>query len=341
MSTLQMKTLHLILSLAFVILPPAFAQEKKPKKKSPADLNAAEIGSQKPMGEVHVYKTVEGRELKLYVLKPANWKATDKRPAIVFFHGGGWMIGKGQPSQFNYQGKYLSTRDMVSIQVQYRLIADNRKEAPLGACQDAKSAMRWVRSHAAELGIDPARIASGGGSAGGHLAAFVGMVEGTDDPQDDLKVSCRPAAMVLYNPALLHGDTLANNASDTRKRGVTSQLFEAYKKISPYASVSSDDPPGIILVGSEDKVLPQDALISFQHNCKAAGVRMDAVVYPGEGHSFFGLKRSLDRFYDTTVEMDKFFGSLGWLNGPPTLTKQDVKAYATEAAQNSQPKKAK
>ena len=336
-----MKAIHLILSLAFVILLPAFGQEKKSKKKSPADLDAAEIGSQKPMGEVHVYKTVEGRALKLYVIRPAEWKATDKRPAIVFFHGGGWMIGKGQPSQFNYQGKYLATRGMVAIQPQYRLIADNRKEAPLEACQDAKSAMRWVRSHAAELGIDPARIAAGGGSAGGHLAAFVGMVEGTDDPQDDLKVSCRPAAMVLYNPALLHGDTLSDNTSDKKKRGVMSKLVEAYEQISPFVSVSSDDPPGIILVGSEDKVIPQDALISFQQKCKAAGVRMDAVVYPGEGHSFFGLKRSLDRFYDTTLEMDKFLGSLGWLSGPPTLTKEDVEAFVAEAAQNSQPKKAK
>jgi acetyl esterase len=259
----------------------------------------------------------------------------------VFFHGGGWEIGKGAPTQFNYQGKYLASRGMVSIQVQYRLIADNRKEAPLGACQDAKSAMRWVRSHTAELGIDPARIASGGGSAGGHLAAFVGMVDGTDDPQDDLKISCRPAAMVLYNPALLHYDTGGENASNGKKRSVTSELFATYKKISPYYSVSSDDPPGIILVGSEDGILPQDALKGFQAKCKVAGVRMDTVVYPGEGHSFFGLRRSLDRFYDTTIEMDKFLASLGWLSGPPTLTKQDVKAFAAEAAQNSVPKKGK
>lgn len=79
--------------------------------------------------------------------------------------------------------------------------------------------------------------------------------------------------------------------------------------------------------------------MSFLEKCKAVGVRMDAVVYPGEGHSFFGLKRSLDRFYDTTIEMDKFLGSLGWISGSPTLTKEEVKAFATEAAENSQKKK--
>jgi hypothetical protein len=68
-----MKCFCLILSLAFVILPPVFGQEKKPKQKSPADQDAAEIGSQKPMGEVHAYKTVEGRALKLFIIKPAAW----------------------------------------------------------------------------------------------------------------------------------------------------------------------------------------------------------------------------------------------------------------------------
>ncbi|MCX7013794.1 MAG: alpha/beta hydrolase [Candidatus Sumerlaeota bacterium] len=243
---------------------------------------AAEIAKQKPMGEPHVYKTVEGRDLHLDVIKPADWKAMDKRPAVVFFHGGGWDIGKGQPTQFNYQGKYLASRGMVSIQAQYRLIADNRKEAPIGACQDAKSSMRWVRSHAAELGIDRDRIASGGGSAGGHLAAFVGMVEGTDDPQDDLTISRRPNAMVLDNPALLHsGQASAGKAKAEKKGAVAAGLIKNYAKISPNASVSPDDPPGIILVGSEDGVLPQDALKSFLEKCKAVGVRMDSVVYLG------------------------------------------------------------
>jgi acetyl esterase len=337
-----MKTISIIVVLALTLLSPAYGQEKKSKKNSlMAQEAAAEIGGQMPLGEAHVYKTVEGRPLKLYVLNPADWKPTDKRPAIVFFHGGGWEIGHGAPTQFNYQGKYLASRGMVSIQVQYRLIADNRKEAPLGACQDAKSAMRWVRKHAPELGIDPNRIAAGGGSAGGHLAAFVGMVEGTDDPQDDLNVSCRPAAMVLYNPALLHGGELDRKPVDAKKSAAMSELVEKYRKISPFLSVSSDDPPGIILVGSEDGILPPAALKAFQASCKAAGVRMDVVVYPGEGHSFFGLRRSLDRFFDTTIEMDKFLGSLGWLSGPPTLTKEDVQGFAAEAVQNSKNQKTK
>ena len=326
-----MKTAGIIIALTLTLLPLAFTQEQKSEKKSlPPQEPAAAIGRQRPLGKAHVYKTAEGRDLKLYVLNPADWKLTDKRPAIVFFHGGGWEIGRGGPTQFNYQGKYLASRGMVSIQVQYRLVANNRKEPPLAACQDAKSAMRWVRSHAAELGVDPTRIAAGGGSAGGHLAAFVGMVEGTDDPQDDLTVSCRPAAMVLYNPALLYGE-LERRPAEGENAAAISKLVAQYRKISPFANVKPGQPPGIILVGSEDALLPPAVLKSFQASCKAAGVRMDVVVYPGEGHSFFGLHRSRDRFFDTTIEMDKFLGSLGWLSGPPTLTKQDVQTFASEA----------
>ncbi|MEI8042941.1 MAG: sulfatase-like hydrolase/transferase, partial [Verrucomicrobiota bacterium] len=155
-----------------------------------------------PLGEARVYKTVGNRGLKLFVVKPDGWKVTDQRPGLVLFHGGGW-IG-GSPAQLNPQAEYLASRGMVCALVQYRFV---KKPAatPTVCIQDAKSAMRWVRSHAAELGINPQRIGAAGGSAGGHLAAFTGMVDGLDDPSDDLTVSARPAATVLFNPVFNNG----------------------------------------------------------------------------------------------------------------------------------------
>ncbi|MBI2513222.1 MAG: alpha/beta hydrolase [Opitutae bacterium] len=285
----------------------------------------------KPVGTATVYKTVAGRELHAYVLNPPDWKSSDHRPAIVFFHGGGWEIGHGAPTQFNAQGEYFSSRGAVCVQIEYRLIASNREEAPLAACQDAKSAIRWVRSHAADLGVDPERIVASGGSAGGQLAAFVGMVEGTDDPADDPKVSSRPAATVMFNPALLQP-----SAADSKN--LPPELIERYASISPYLHVSKDDAPGLILVGSRDPVLPGAVLQSFQERCRAAGLKMEAVVYPGEGHGFFGLKRSADRFFETTVEMDKFLGSLGVLQGAPTLTREQVQQLAARIPLNPKSK---
>ena len=111
----------------------------------------------------------------------------------------------GTPEQFRDQSEYLATRGMVGIRVEYRTIPKGDEGAPTVCVQDAKSAMRWVRSHASELGIDPKRVGSGGGSAGGHLAAFVGMVEGQDDPNDDRNVSPKANAMVLFNPVFDDG----------------------------------------------------------------------------------------------------------------------------------------
>jgi acetyl esterase len=127
------------------------------------------------------YKKVGERELKLFIEKPADWNASDKRPAIVFFFGGGWVGGSTQ--QFEKQSEYLAKRGLVGIRLEYRG-PKGEKGPPVICCQDAKSAMRYVRSHSAELGIDSQCIAAAGGSAGGHLAAFTALTPGLDDPQD-------------------------------------------------------------------------------------------------------------------------------------------------------------
>ena len=258
----------------------------------------------------HVYKKVADRELKLSIVNPPDWKATDQRPALVFFHGGGWV--GGGPIQFTKHSEYLATRGMVCIQVQYRLLSSKDQEPPLVCVQDAKSAMRWVRSRAAELGIDPKRIGAAGGSAGGHLAAFVGMVEGLDDPQDDLKVSPKANALVLFNPVFDNGPDQGWG---------TARVGGRYKEFSPAHNVSSDDPPAIIFLGTQDKLIPVAVVERFKMNMEKAGVRCETRFYEGQGHGFFNPgKGGKDQFYyETLLESDRFLTSLGWLKGEPTL----------------------
>jgi acetyl esterase/lipase len=268
------------------------------------------------ISETVTYKKVDDRELKLIVEKPAVWKATDQRPAIVFFFGGGWV--KGTPDQFQSQSQYLATRGIVSIRVEYRVIPKGEAGPPIVCCNDAKSAMRWVRGHAGELGVDPQRIAAAGGSAGGHLAAFTSMVNGIDDPTDDLKVSPRGDALLLFNPVFDNGPDNGWGAA---------RIGERYPEFSPAHNISPDDPPMIVFLGGNDKLIPVSVLDRFKANMEKVGVRCDAHVYDGQPHGFFNK----DPYLTITLsEVDKFLASLGWLQGEPQLTipKADRKAKA-------------
>lgn len=269
-----------------------------------APAKAATSGS-----ETRVYKKVAERELKLFIEKPANWKASDRRPALVFFFGGGWV--GGTPEQFRGQSEYLASRGMVSVRVEYRTIPKEDKGPPTVCVRDAKSAMRWVRSHAGELGIDPNRIGAGGGSAGGHLAAFVGLVDGQDDPQDDLTVSPKANALVLFNPVFDNGPEGGWGQA---------RVGDRVKDFSPAHNITADDPPAIVFLGREDKLIPVATVERFQSNMKTAGVRCEAFFYDEQTHGFFNKEPFKAR---TLIAADKFLTSLGWLTGEPTLKEPD------------------
>ena len=247
-----------------------------------------------------VYKTVGKRDLKLVIDTPADWKPTDKRPALIFFHGGGWVAGK--PIQFDTHTRHFAKLGLVGIQVEYRLLR-KPTDTPLIPVQDAKSAMRWVRSHAAELGIDADRIAAGGGSAGGHLAAFASMVEGKDDPADDLKVSPKAAALLLFNPVYNNGPGGFGY----------SRVGDNYREFSPAHNISADDPPSIVFLGTNDNAIPVEVAQKFKADMEKVGVRSDLHLYEGAVHGFFNQSPYLEQ---TIEETEKFLRSLSWIAPP-------------------------
>lgn len=279
-------------------------EEYKTKGRSAPLPKPKSATSQKSLGEPLIYKTVGDRELKLFLVKPEGWKSTDQRPGMVFFHGGGWV--GGTPAQLSPQAEYLASRGMVCALVEYRLLKNKPGALPTDCVQDAKSAMRWVRSHASELGIDPQRIGAAGGSAGGHLAAFTGLVTGLDDPTDDLTVSPKPAAMVLFNPVF-------NNGPGQYGHG---RFGERFMEFSPAHHITSNAPPAIVFLGTEDKLIPVKTVEAFKADMEKAGIHCETRFYEGVGHAFFNREpyRSL-----TLIEADKFLASLGWLQGPPTI----------------------
>ena len=262
-----------------------------------------------PVGERHSYKLIDERQLSLYITHPSGWQASDSRPAILFFHGGSWT--KGKPGQFTEHSQYFASRGLVCVQVEYRLV-DRKKlrETPEKCINDAKSAMRWVRSRAAEFGIDPNRIASGGGSAGGHLAAFIGMVDGMDDPQDDLSISAKSDAMLLFNPVF-------DNGPDGYGYG---EIKDRYPEFSPLHNISADDPPAIVFLGDEDQLIPVKTAFDFEKQMKAAGVSCEVMIFEGMKHGFFNYGQHENQPYEKTIiASDRFLIGLGWLLGEPIL----------------------
>ena len=263
--------------------------------------------------ETVVYKTVDGRGLKLSIEKPEAWRSSDRRPAIVFFFGGGWV--GGSTAQFLKQSEYLARRGLVGVRVEYRTIPKGDKGPPSVCCADAKSAMRYVRAHAQELGIDPKRIAAAGGSAGGHIAAFTSMVEGQDAPGDDLTISCKANALVLFNPVFNNGPGQYGN----------DRMGADYLKFSPAHHITALAPPTIVFLGDSDKLIAVDVLLKYSAEMKNAGARCEAHIYENSGHGFFNA----DPHYSATLfETDTFLCSLGWLQGPPTLPKPQLKKIA-------------
>ncbi|MEM6689653.1 MAG: alpha/beta hydrolase [Planctomycetota bacterium] len=227
--------------------------------------------------ESHViYKEVDdGDDLELKIYQPADFNPeSESRPAIVFFFGGGWVGGK--IGQFEDHSRRLTELGMVAVEVQYRTLGSHGVP-PTTCVADAKSAMRYVRSNAKSLGIDPNQIAAGGGSAGGHLAASTSLVDKFDDPGDDLSVSCRPQALVLFNPVI-------DNGPDGWGFKKTKEFWQ---EISPAHRVDDEAVPTVIFLGTNDKLIPVSTALKHQSNMRDLGHRCVVHLYKDAGHGYF------------------------------------------------------
>ncbi len=266
-----------------------------------------------------VYKTIGDVELAAYIFSPEDHQVSDQRPAAVFFFGGGWS--GGTPAQFAPHARYLASRGMVGIVADYR-VASRHKTSPFECVKDGKSAIRWVRSHAKELGIDPNRVAAGGGSAGGHVAATTATIHAINEAGEDLSVSAIPDALLLFNPVY-----------DNSPTGYGYQRLEGrFAEISPMHNLYQGMPPTIVFLGTKDALIPVKTAERFQQVMQDLGDRSELFLYEGQPHGFFNSSKSPQHYYETVREMDRFLASLGYVSGDPTITPPKISMVLNKAA---------
>lgn len=253
------------------------------------------------------YKVIEGDTLNLILRFPSRFKKSKKYPTIIFFFGGGW--NGGTVKQFEPQAEYFAARGMVAVVADYR-VRSRHKTTPYEAVKDAKSAIRFLRKHADELNINPEKIVASGGSAGGHLAAACGTLPGLDEPGEDLNISSKANALVLFNPVFDNGP----DGFEHKRMG------ERWQEISPAHNIKKGAPPTIVFLGTNDHLIPASIAENYKAKMEAVGSRCDLHLYEGQKHGFFNQKKDSHEYYNRTVrETDLFLKSLGYLKGKPKI----------------------
>lgn len=252
-----------------------------------------------------LYKQVDSTSLYLHIDYPPGFEVSKSYPAIVFFFGGGW--NGGNPGHFAHHALYFAERGMVCFRADYR-VHSRHGTTPFESLKDAKSAMRFVRAHADELGVDPGKIIASGGSAGGHLAAATAVVEAYNEDGEELTVSCVPNAMLLFNPVIDNGP--GGYGYD--------RVGEAYSLFSPLHNIRQGAPPTIIFLGTEDRLIPVETVQYYKMVMEKVGSRCDLLLYEGEGHGFINYGQ-FDNYRKTVAEADRFLISLGYLYENPVI----------------------
>lgn len=212
-------------------------------------------------------------ETVFYIYKAAPDKATGQ--GIVMLPGGGYhklcLESKGFTT-----ARVLRDMGITTLVVKYRL-PNGHKEVPL---EDAIQAMRYLREHAAEYGVDPAQVGICGESAGGHLGAYVS----TFAPEEE-----KPAFAILFYPVIT-GTTWYTHQNTFRWLLGTNRTPAEQEYYSLENRVTETTPPTLLLLSDDDRVVPTHSSIVYYNALKEHGVKASLRIFPSGGHGWAGSK---------------------------------------------------
>ena len=257
-----------------------------------------------------VYARYGERTLRLDLVLPREKKGP--LPAVVYIHGGGWR--GGNRSAFRRQAIQMATKGFLGALIEYRF----SNEAPFpAAVHDCKAAVRWLRANASTHGIDPQRIGAAGGSAGGHLAAFLGTtghLPRFEGKGGNAGHSSRVRAVAAFNPVLDFEDLAwREGAAEKKDRALHPFLGTTYFQnpqrwieASPITHVGEESAAFLLLHGTTDPVVPYRQSVQMRDGLRAQGIEVELFTAEGMGHGFFNRPP----WYEKTLQaMEAFFAS--------------------------------
>ncbi|MBK1789565.1 alpha/beta hydrolase [Persicirhabdus sediminis] len=264
--------------------------------KKAAETLGVELISDKVAFEVDGEAIIEHRDLsyqsddeysqKLDLFLPKN-PSSDKVPCIIFIHGGGWRSHKR--AWMEGHAKYVASQGYAAATIDYRML---NCATPLECLHDAKAAVRWVRAHAAQYGIDPDRLGASGGSAGAQLSTALattnGVVELEGEGGNQGVSSAIQAAVGFATPAM----TGKRKTWPNKKGNV---LPDWFMKVSPYHHVSADDAPIKFIHGAKDGLVKVEEAKDMFAAYQKLGIMSELEILPDEGHVFYMDEESAEK----------------------------------------------
>lgn len=278
-------------SLLFLFLSISAIAADKKKPDYPTDVRV----------EVDVSYLDDTRKEKADLYFPKELFASAPVPAVIWIHGGGFNDGdkaKGRETNFCHE---MALHGYFAMSINYKLRRMDGQVTWPKNLYDAKTAVRWLRANAVKYGIDPDRIAVAGGSAGGNLAAMLGVTDPADglEPlgEGSTKVSC---AIDFYGAVdLLHYHDMKMFAK-TRI-----EAPELYVKGSPITYVDAQDAPLLLVHGTKDETVALSQSETLAAKCKEAGLEHELIVVPSAPHTFKLVEDGIDLRPQVFAFLDK------------------------------------